>query len=175
MPHPGWVRLGTVAVLTPLLLWPTLLNHHPYLFWDSYGYFTQGRDYWQVVAAFLGLGPVPPEAEAGWIGAVGRMLVLDPAIRSVSYSLVFWPVAVLGGFWLTVAGFLLLTWPNPPWGLVQITTIMLMVVFPFAFFPFSKTLFLGFDLLVRPPEAHEFDAPHEPSRHQRRNAPRDSA
>jgi hypothetical protein len=102
VPHAGWVRLGTVAVLTPLLLWPTLLNHHPYLFWDSYGYFTQGRDYWQVMAGFLGLGLVPPEAEAGWIGAAGRMLVLDPAIRSVSYSLVFWPVAVLGGFWLTV-------------------------------------------------------------------------
>ena len=50
-----------------------------------------------------------------------------------------------------------------------------MVVFPFVFFPFSKTLFLAFDLLVRPPEAHEFDAPHEPSRHQRRDSPRDSA
>lgn len=92
-----------VALVGPLLLWPTLLNHHPYLFWDSYGYFTQGRDYWLVARAFLGLAPVPPEAADGWIGAAGRLLALDPAIRSISYSLLFWPIAALGTFWLTVA------------------------------------------------------------------------
>jgi hypothetical protein len=36
-----------------------------------------------------------------------------------------------------------------------------MLVSPFAFFPFSKTLFLAFDLLVRPPTAEDFVAPHE--------------
>ena len=93
-----------------------------------------------------------------WLGAYFFNLMATEAVFSV---------------W--VAGFLLVTWPNPPWGLFQISTIILMVVFPFVFFPFSKTLFLAFDLLVRPPEPHEFDAPHEPSRHQRRDAPRDSA
>jgi hypothetical protein len=36
-----------------------------------------------------------------------------------------------------------------------------MLVSPFAFFPFSKTLFLAFDLLVRPPTEEDFAAPHE--------------
>ena len=73
----GRVRVPLVRLHRPigtlLLLWPTLLNHHPFLFWDSYGYFTQGRDYWQVVAAFLGLGPVPPEAEAVLSRTVQRL------------------------------------------------------------------------------------------------------
>lgn len=96
----GLTRLATVAVLTPLLLWPAFLGGHPYVFWDTYGYFTQGRDYWTVILAFLGQVPVPPEAEAGWIGAAGRIRATDGAIRSMSYSLLFWPAAVLGSFWL---------------------------------------------------------------------------
>jgi hypothetical protein len=36
-----------------------------------------------------------------------------------------------------------------------------MVITPFAFFPFSKTLFLAFDLWVRPPTESEFELPHE--------------
>jgi uncharacterized protein (DUF983 family) len=62
-------------------------------------------------------------------------------------------------FSVWVAGFLVLTWPNPPWGLFQISTIILMVVFPFAFFPFSKTLFLAFDLLFRPAGGDELAGP----------------
>ena len=77
-------------------------------------------------------------------------------------------------FAVWVVGFLLETWPDPPWGFFQISTIVLMAVFPFAFFPFSKTLFLAFDLLVRPPEPAEFDAPHEPSPRQRRGSPRET-
>ena len=73
-------------------------------------------------------------------------------------------------FSVWVAGFLLWTWPDPPWGIFQVSTIALMAVCPFAFFPFSKTLFLAFDLLVRPPDPSEFDAPHEPSPPQRRGS-----
>jgi hypothetical protein len=101
---PGAARLAAAAGGGALLLWPTLLNGpHPYLFWDSYGYFTQGRDYWTLILASLGQGPVPPEAAAGWIGAAGRMLGYDPAIRSPTYSLLFWPLSVLGTFWLVAA------------------------------------------------------------------------
>jgi uncharacterized protein (DUF983 family) len=71
------------------------------------------------------------------------------------------------GLW--VAGFLVYTWPQPPWELLQVTTVILMVVFPFAFFPFSKTLFLAFDLLVRPPGEEDFAAPHERARQLRRS------
>jgi hypothetical protein len=36
-----------------------------------------------------------------------------------------------------------------------------MLVVPFAFFPFSKTLFLAFDLWVRPPSEDDFVLPRE--------------
>lgn len=80
-------------------------------------------------------------------------------------------VEAVFGAWML--GFLLATWPDPPWELFQVTTIVLMVVFPFAFFPFSKTLFLAFDLLVRPPGAEDFVAPHERARQLRRSPSRD--
>lgn len=44
----------------------------------------------------------------------------------------------------------LLTWPSPPWAWLEYGGIALMIVAPFAFFPFSRTLFLAFDLLFRP-------------------------
>jgi uncharacterized protein (DUF983 family) len=47
-------------------------------------------------------------------------------------------------------GVLVLTWPAPPWALLQYGGPALMVIAPFLFFPFSKTLFLAFDLLFRP-------------------------
>ena len=45
----------------------------------------------------------------------------------------------------------LATWPSPPWALLQYGGIALMVVVPFVLFPFTKTLFLAFDLIFRPP------------------------
>jgi hypothetical protein len=42
------------------------------------------------------------------------------------------------------------TWPSPPWQLLQYGGIILMILAPVLFFPFSKTLFLAFDLLFRP-------------------------
>jgi hypothetical protein len=56
------------------------------------------------------------------------------------------------------------TWPNPPWGLLEYGGIGLMIVAPFVFFPFSKTLFLAFDLVFRPPEAEDLDPPDGASR-----------
>jgi uncharacterized protein (DUF983 family) len=70
-------------------------------------------------------------------------------------------MAVEAVFSIWFVGFLVLTWPNPPWGLFQESTIGLMLVVPFAFFPYSKTLFLAFDLLVRPPAEEDFALPHE--------------
>jgi hypothetical protein len=46
-------------------------------------------------------------------------------------------------------------------------TIALMAIVPFAFFPFSKTLFLAFDLWVRPPTEADFIVPHEAARRHR--------
>jgi uncharacterized protein (DUF983 family) len=53
-------------------------------------------------------------------------------------------------FALIFLAVLLATWPLPPWNLLQYGGMALMVLAPFIFFPFSKTLFLAFDLLFRP-------------------------
>lgn len=47
-------------------------------------------------------------------------------------------------------GVLLWTWPSPPWKLLQYGGIGLIILAPILFYPFSKTLFLAFDLLFRP-------------------------
>jgi uncharacterized protein (DUF983 family) len=78
-------------------------------------------------------------------------------------------------FSLWVVGFLLETWPDPPWTVFQISTAGLMLVCPIVFFPYSKTLFLAFDLLMRPPDADDFIAPREPSPHPRRTTSSDAA
>jgi hypothetical protein len=53
-------------------------------------------------------------------------------------------------FVLVFLGAVLVTWPSPPWQLLQYGGIILMILAPVLFFPFSKTLFLAFDLLFRP-------------------------
>ncbi|HJP58193.1 MAG TPA: DUF983 domain-containing protein [Gemmatimonadales bacterium] len=45
---------------------------------------------------------------------------------------------------------LVLTWPTPPWTLLQYGGAVLMILAPIIFYPFSKTLFLAFDLVFRP-------------------------
>jgi hypothetical protein len=50
---------------------------------------------------------------------------------------------------------LLLTWPSPPWTLLEYGGAALMILGPFGLFPFSKTLFLAFDLIFRPATPEE--------------------
>jgi uncharacterized protein (DUF983 family) len=47
------------------------------------------------------------------------------------------------------------TWPDPPWDLLLYGGGALMIAMPFACYPFSKTVFLAFDLLFRPLEDTE--------------------
>jgi uncharacterized protein (DUF983 family) len=79
-------------------------------------------------------------------------------------------MAVETVFAIWVVLFLLWTWPSPPWGFFQVSTIVLMLIVPFAFFPYSKTLFLAFDMMVRPPAEEDFFLPHEEARVRRRSA-----
>jgi uncharacterized protein (DUF983 family) len=53
-------------------------------------------------------------------------------------------------FVLVFLSVVLITWPSPPWRLLQYGGIVLMILAPIIFYPFSKTLFLAFDLLFRP-------------------------
>jgi len=60
---------------------------------------------------------------------------------------------------------LTLTWPHPPWEWLTIGSAVLVIAFPIAFYPFSQTLFLGFDLAFHPPEKHEIETdPRGPER-----------
>jgi hypothetical protein len=44
----------------------------------------------------------------------------------------------------------LLTQPHPPWDGIFWGGIAVMILLPVLFFPFSKTLWLAFDLIFRP-------------------------
>jgi hypothetical protein len=57
----------------------------------------------------------------------------------------------------------LATWPTPPWGLLTAGGAILMIAAPLVFLPFSKTLFLAFDLYFRPPVEGDFTTPSEPA------------
>jgi hypothetical protein len=53
--------------------------------------------------------------------------------------------------WALLAGSVTLaTWPDPPWNLLLYGGGVLMLTLPFLFYPFSKTVFLAFDLMFRP-------------------------
>jgi hypothetical protein len=47
-------------------------------------------------------------------------------------------------------GIMVALWPDPPWGLLSWGGAALMIILPIVFYPFSKTLFLAFDLVFRP-------------------------
>jgi uncharacterized protein (DUF983 family) len=51
---------------------------------------------------------------------------------------------------------LVLTWPDPPWRALQGGSIIAMIVAPLILFPFSKLLWLAFDLVFRPPTPADF-------------------
>lgn len=86
-----------------------------------------------------------------WLGAYFVNVMLMETVFCV------WLVGVIVG-----------TWPQLDWDLMQHGVTALMIVAPFAGFPFSKTLFVAFDLLVRPPVEDDFDAPTEPAARVRR-------
>jgi len=52
-------------------------------------------------------------------------------------------------------GILVATWPSPPWDALLYGGVAMMAIAPFLFYPFSKTLFLAFDLIFRPPGADD--------------------
>ena len=62
-------------------------------------------------------------------------------------------------FALLFAGVLVATWPAPPWRALQYGGAVLMIGMPFLFYPFSKTLFLAFDLLFRPHRGEPLNLP----------------
>jgi hypothetical protein len=64
-----------------------------------------------------------------------------------------------GVFVLCMLILILATWPNVPWDLLQFGAPVLMVLFPIFFFPFSKAIWLAFDVAFRPVTPDEVNTP----------------
>ena len=54
---------------------------------------------------------------------------------------------------------LLWTWPNPPWNGLYYGGIAGLIVAPILFYPYSKLLWLAFDLIFRPLRPEDIEPP----------------
>lgn len=54
-------------------------------------------------------------------------------------------------FMVVFAGMAALLWPDPPWRLISVVTISMNIIFPVAFYPYSKTLWVALELSLHPP------------------------
>jgi uncharacterized protein (DUF983 family) len=73
------------------------------------------------------------EGEDHWFGAVAVNLVAAELLGVG--ALIVWIIAA---------------WPNVPWTAVQFTGPVLMIALPVLFYPFSRALWLAWDLYFRP-------------------------
>ncbi len=70
------------------------------------------------------------------------------------------------GIWVvSFVTILITTWPNPPWTLLQWGSVVLMVGLPLLLLPFTRTLALALDILVRPIDRRELRTPPDAPRH----------
>ena len=76
--------------------------------------------------------------EGDWTGAVAVNLVVTEVL-----------------FGLVAMGGAVLTWPDVPWTALMILAVALNVVFPIAFYPLSKTIWVAIDLTFHPLETME--------------------
>ncbi|WP_373060580.1 DUF983 domain-containing protein [Gemmatimonas sp.] len=60
---------------------------------------------------------------------------------------------------LSVCGFVYVTWPDPPWNLITYVTAFLMLSGCVLCYPFAKTTWLAVDLAIRPLSPEELDVP----------------
>lgn len=80
------------------------------------------------------------ERESGyWVGAV----TINTALTFASFLVLF-------------VGLTLLTWPDPPWGVIMASVIGVNLVFPIMFYPISKSLWAAIEQTWRPLEAKDF-------------------
>lgn len=81
------------------------------------------------------------EREPGyWVGAV----IINTTVIFATFLVVF-------------GGLVLITYPDVPWGLVLIVTILANMAIPIVFYPLSKTLWSGMELSWHPLEPEEIE------------------
>src|SRR5262245_27449856 len=64
-------------------------------------------------------------------------------------------IVSFGALLLTLLGFALLTWPDLPAGPAIVTALAVAALVPLLFYPWSKTIWLAFDLAINPLRADE--------------------
>lgn len=89
-----------------------------------------------------------------WVGAYMFNLVAAELVWAASMVVLLW--------W---------TWPDPPWTMLLVGGVILMVVTPVVFFPFARMFFLAFDLVFRPAKADDYPGPHEAGASTRKDYP----
>jgi uncharacterized protein (DUF983 family) len=70
-------------------------------------------------------------------------------------SMMFNIILSEGLFIAFVIGLIVIQWPDVPWGFLQSWAILLMAAAPFLVFPWTKTLWLASDILIRPVSEEE--------------------
>ena len=65
-------------------------------------------------------------------------------------SMMFNIILSEGLFLVFVVGLIVARWPRVPWGFLQTWAIALMAAAPFLVFPWTKTLWLASDILIKP-------------------------
>ncbi len=73
--------------------------------------------------------------EGYWIGAV--------AVNTV---------ATIGVFGVLLVAGTVLTWPDVPWGWLTVAGVLVTLLFPIGFYPWSKLLWVALDLTLHPIE-----------------------
>lgn len=59
-------------------------------------------------------------------------------------------VATIFVFILVFVGSIVSSWPDPPWGVISAVTIATSIVFPIAFYPYSKSLWVALESKFAP-------------------------
>ena len=87
--------------------------------------------------------------------ALERQEASDHYLGGMMFNIVLAEVIYLAGMLIWIVA----TWPNPPWNLVEYLGIPFMVLAPIILYPLSRTIWLAFDLAFRPPRPEEFARP----------------
>jgi uncharacterized protein (DUF983 family) len=69
-----------------------------------------------------------------------------------------------GVFVIVLIATLAVTWPHVPWTLLQYGAPAAMVLAPIILYPFSKLIWLAFDLMLRPAVPNDLSEPLPPTR-----------
>ncbi len=87
----------------------------------------------------------------------------DYFIGGMMFNIVLSELLFAGGLVL----WLVITWPDPPWDLIEWLGIPLMALAPILLYPVSRTVWLAFDLLLRPVTGDELRPHRTPITHER--------